>query len=174
MCSVRFSPLTIQEESVGTLESGFTSEIHSLCPFLALNCVLIGKVIWINHLIPNCKKHNDFLGCERDAGKWNLSEGWWTDKNSIIDKYSLSTQDTQRCARERYRCSFPGMKAERPGWHTQTRTHMSGLCPHYFPFHFFLLCSFLHCFHFFMWLSFPYSVFNFIVLLQDVTYAHDI
>lgn len=110
--------------SVGTLRVVLPQKFILLCPFLALNCVLIGKVIWINHLIiPNCK-HNDFLGCERDAGKWNLSEGWWTDKNSIIDKYSLSTQDTQSMCQREVQVFLSGMKPERPGWHTQTSTHV--------------------------------------------------
>ena len=106
-------------------------------------------MLWTNHFkIPNCK-HNDFLGCEKDSGKWNLSEGWWTDKNSIIDKSSLSTQDTQSLCQREVQRLLSGMKPERPGWHRQTRTHVWFMSSHS-PFHFFLLCSFLHCFYFFI------------------------
>lgn len=55
--------------SVGSLKEVLPQKLILLCPFPALNCALIGKVLWINHfIILNCK-HNDFLGWARGAGK---------------------------------------------------------------------------------------------------------
>lgn len=110
--------------------------------FPALNYVLIGKVLWINHFIILNFKHNDFLGWEKGIWKWNLSEGWWTDKKEHHSQNFieyLRHTGLSVCQRKAQMC-FPGMKPEK-AWVTGKLGLRLDLGPH------FLSLSFLPLVH---------------------------